>query len=105
MNNRCTHCSGTLILSQDRSKWICEYCDSEFAVNSQSNINAVHSEPTNARSYYIGSVKVTQEALQRINTYLSANQKLDAVKFIREFSGLGLKEAVSWLDDYQKNSF
>ena len=103
MENRCAHCNGTLILSSDRSKWICEYCDSEFAVNSQTNMNSTYGKQDTSSAYCIGSVKVTNEALQKINAYLSANQKLNAIKFVREFSGVGIAEAVAWVDNYQKS--
>lgn len=102
MENRCAHCNGTLVLSVDHTKWVCEYCDSEFAVNDQSAVKSTYKAQYISNSLRVGSTIVTQEALQKINAYLSANQKLNAIKFVREFSGVGLAEAVAWIDNYQK---
>lgn len=102
MDQRCTHCNGTLVLSADRRRWICEYCDSEFAVKTTAPVPQTSQGRGSANVCYIGPVKATPEAIRKINLYLSANQKLAAIKFVREYSGLGLPEAMAWIDNYRK---
>ena len=54
-----------------------------------------------SNSYYIGNVKITQDTLNRINTLMASNQKLEAIKYVREISGLGLADAKKWVENYQ----
>ena len=54
-----------------------------------------------SNSYYIGNVKITQDTLNRINSLMASNQKLEAIKYIREISGLGLADAKKWVENYQ----
>ena len=54
-----------------------------------------------SNSYYIGNVKISQDALNRINTLMASNQKLEAIKYVREISGLGLADAKKWVENYQ----
>lgn len=54
-----------------------------------------------SNSYYIGNVKITQDTLKRINTLMASNQKLEAIKYVREISGLGLADAKKWVENYQ----
>lgn len=104
MDNRCAHCNGTLVLSVDHTKWVCEYCDSEFMVNNQSNASPTCRGQCSSDAHCIDSVKVTKEAIQKINAYLASNQKLNAIKFVREISGLSLADAVAWIDNYKKDN-
>lgn len=54
-----------------------------------------------SNSYYIGNVKITQDTLKKINTLMASNQKLEAIKYVREISGLGLADAKKWVENYQ----
>ena len=97
MINRCANCNGTLILSSDHSKWICEYCDSEFAISSVSGKQDTSDDT-------VGSEKLSSEALQKIKAYLSAGQKLNAIKYIKEICNMSLAEALAFVDKYNKNN-
>lgn len=54
-----------------------------------------------SNSYYIGNVKVSQENLNKINMLMASNQKLEAIKYVREISGLGLADAKKWVENYK----
>lgn len=54
-----------------------------------------------SNSYYIGNVKITQDTLNKINTLMASSQKLEAIKYVREISGLGLADAKKWVENYQ----
>jgi TPR repeat protein len=54
-----------------------------------------------SNSYYIGNIKVSQDTLNKINKLMASNQKLEAIKYVREISGLGLADAKKWVENYQ----
>lgn len=51
---------------------------------------------------YIGSVKVSPDTIAKIDLYMANNQKLDAIKFVREITGMGLADAKTWVENYKK---
>lgn len=51
-------------------------------------------------TFYIGSVKVSEASIHNINAMMAANRKLDAIKYVRETSGLGLADAKMWVENY-----
>ena len=54
-----------------------------------------------SNSYYIGNVKIPQDTLNKINALMASNQKLEAIKYVREISGFGLADAKKWVENYQ----
>lgn len=101
MEKRCSNCNGSLKLSADKTKWICDFCESEFCIDSEIKANATTTEQSSLDTCYIGSVKVSKESIQKIDTYMATNQKLNAIKFVREISGLGLADAKTWVENYK----
>lgn len=101
MEKRCSNCNGTLKLSPDKTKWVCDFCESEFWVEKDFKANYVSTEHNSPNTYYIGSVKVEKECILKIENYISTNQKISAIKYVREISGLGLAEAKTWVDNYK----
>lgn len=101
MEKRCSNCNGTLKLSSDKTKWVCEFCESEFWIEKSTEENFISMEQGSSETYYIGSVKVEKECILKIDSYTSTNQKINAIKYVREISGLGLAEAKTWVDNYK----
>lgn len=52
-------------------------------------------------AYYIGNVQITQETLNKINALMDSDQKLAAIKYVREISGLGLADTKTWVENYK----
>ena len=100
MEKRCSNCNGSLKLSADKTKWICDFCESEFWIEESAKPNFA-AEQNSSATYYIGTVKVSKESIQKIDTYMETNQKLNAIKFVREISGLGLADAKTWVESYK----
>lgn len=101
MEKRCSNCNGTLKLSSDKTKWVCDFCESEFWIEKDTKVNAVSMEQGSSETYYIGSVNVEKECILKIDSYMSTNQKINAIKYVREISGLGLAEAKTWVENYK----
>ena len=100
---RCLNCNGTLKLSADRTKWVCDFCESEFYIadeheQAQTEFIEKNSLP---ETYFIGSVEVDKDTIQKINSLVATNQKIEAIKYVREISKAGLAEAKNWVDHYQ----
>lgn len=53
---------------------------------------------------YIGTVKISKSTLQQIENLLSTNQKIKAIKYVREIAGLDLADAKAWCDNYQPHN-
>ena len=100
MEKRCSNCNGSLKLSADKTKWICDFCESEFWIEEGTKPNFA-AEQSSSATCYIGTVKVSKESIQKIDTYMATNQKLNAIKFVREISGLGLADAKTWVESYK----
>ena len=66
----------------------------------QSNENNDTVAKAKSESWYIGSVKVSHESIQKIDRYITNNNKLEAIKYVREISGLGLTDAKNWVENY-----
>lgn len=49
---------------------------------------------------YIGSVKVKPDVIKKVDTWMATNRKLDAIKYVREVTGLGLVDAKTWVENY-----
>lgn len=56
---------------------------------------------TELSAFYIGSVKVSKSTIEKIDGMMANNQKLDAIKYVREISGLGLADAKAWVENYK----
>lgn len=56
-------------------------------------------------SLYIGQTRVTREQLEQVRHYITIGEKLNAIKMIREFSGLGLKDAKDIADHFDTINF
>ncbi len=54
-------------------------------------------------AYYIGSTPVSENTMQEIKFLITRNRKLDAIKLVREATGMGLPEAKNWVDNYNTN--
>ena len=52
-------------------------------------------------TFYIGSVRVSKSSIDKIDDMMANNLKLDAIKYIREISGLGLADAKTWVENYR----
>ena len=52
-------------------------------------------------AFYIGNMKVSKASIEKIDVMMSNNQKLDAIKYVREISGLGLADAKAWVENYK----
>ena len=52
-------------------------------------------------SPYIGNVRVNREAIDEIDKMVANGLKLNAIKYVREITGLGLAEAKEWVDTYK----
>ena len=50
--------------------------------------------------WYIGAVKVSHKDIKTVDTYMSDNRKLDAIRYICKTTGLGLAEAKTWVENY-----
>ena len=50
---------------------------------------------------YIGSVKVSKLSIEKIDSMMANNQKLDAIKYVRDISGLGIVDAKAWVENYK----
>ena len=53
---------------------------------------------------YIGTVKISKSTLQQIEYLLSTNQKIEAIKCVREITELSLADAKAWCDNYQTHN-
>lgn len=51
--------------------------------------------------FYIGSVRVSKDTIEKIDSMMANNLKLNAVKYVREVSGLGLADAKAWVENYK----
>ncbi len=100
MEKRCSNCNGTLKISSDKTKWVCDFCESEFWIEKDFEVNYVAIKETDV-VYYIGSVKVEKECISKVDNYMSNNKKIEAIKYVREVSGLGLAEAKNWVENYK----
>ena len=60
MEKRCSNCNGSLKLSADKTKWICDFCESEFWIEEGAKPNFA-AEQSSSATYYIGTVKVSKE--------------------------------------------
>ena len=56
-------------------------------------------------SLYIGQTRVTREQLEQVRHYITIGEKLNAIKMIREFSSLGLKDAKDIADHFDTINF
>ena len=54
--------------------------------------------------YYIGSVKVTKSVIDTARSMISSGQKLNAIKYVKDITGIGLVEAKNWVDNVDNNS-
>lgn len=98
---RCSNCNGTLKLSPDQTKWICDFCESEFWVEKEFKESVDLEKPVAPTAYYIGSVKVEKDCISKIDAYIAENKKLDAIKYVREITNSGLKDAKDWVENYK----
>ena len=53
------------------------------------------------RAIYIGTVEVSKASIEQIDSMMANNRKLDAIKYVREISGLGLADAKTWVENYK----
>ena len=51
--------------------------------------------------FYIGTAQVSKVAIQKIDSLMASGQKIDAIKFVREASNLGLADAKTWVENYK----
>lgn len=54
---------------------------------------------------YFGQACVTREQFEQVRHYIASGEKLNAIKLIREFSGLGLKDAKDIADHFETINF
>ena len=52
------------------------------------------------RRFFIGSMEISREKMEIIESYVRADQKLEAIKQVRLISGLGLKDAKDYIDNF-----
>ena len=100
MKKRCSNCNGTLKLSSDKTKWICDFCESEFWIEKDSETSFI-AQKSNDAVFYIGTVKVEKECISKVDNFMFNGEKLNAIKYVREVSGLGLAEAKNWVENYK----
>lgn len=50
--------------------------------------------------FYIGITQVSREDICKIESLLKQNEKIEAINLVRNLSGLGLKEAKAFIDNY-----
>ena len=51
--------------------------------------------------FYIGTVQVSKVAIQKIDSLMASGQKIEAIKYVREASNLGLADAKRWVENYK----
>lgn len=56
-------------------------------------------------SLYFGQTRITKDQFEQVHHYMDIGEKLNAIKLIREFSGLGLKEAKDIADNFNSINF
>lgn len=54
--------------------------------------------------YYIGATPVSRQDILNIENFLNNNEKIQAIKLVRELTGLGLAEAKTFIDNYKPNN-
>ena len=54
--------------------------------------------------FYIGATSVSRQDILKIENYLSNNEKIQAIKFVRELTGMGLAEAKEFIDNYNPST-
>jgi len=62
----------------------------------------VETEAEKAKAtYYIGTFQVRWGHIKNIDNKIASGQKIEAIKFVRELTGLGLVEAQKWVENYK----
>ena len=53
-------------------------------------------------NFYIGTVQVNCAIIERIDSMMASGKKLDAIKYVRDVSKLGLADALTWVENYKQ---
>ncbi len=112
---KCTQCGAQIEVDNTQESGTCQYCGRVFITEkaldyydkvlagSISNTEAyVDIEPTNSISgTNIGGIPVTTEIGEKIKRLIESGEVVQAIKEVRETTGLGLKEAKDAVDAYR----
>ena len=73
------------------------------------DIDANHSDAIQGierlMKYRIGSTYVSRQDMLAIENHIKNNEKIQAIKLVRELTGFGLEEAKTFVDNYKINNF
>ena len=92
----CTKCGTQTSKHSDA----CDVCGSLDFCSSPQSQNETETIIVN-ETYYIGATEVTQEQIKSIEELMSLNQKIEAIKMVRDITGLDLVMAKKYVENHQ----
>jgi ribosomal protein L7/L12 len=104
---KCTQCGANIVIDDKKDIGICEHCGMSFIIEKTinnytiNNINIISStqEPTTPKQYIINT-EVDESDMLKIAQLIKANDKISAIKMVRELSGIGLKDARYFVENF-----
>lgn len=97
----CINCGAQIQVDNTLHRGKCEYCGTEYVT--EHAINDYAFKNTAMENVQIGGVVVEKEIGNRIIKLINEKKTVQAIKELREASGLGLKEAKDAVDLYSGN--
>lgn len=94
----CTNCNAQITVDDSKHNGVCEYCGATYITEHAINNYALQN--VDIDTIRIGGVVVSKEIGSRIISFLQSNNQTEAIKILREYAGLSLKEAKDAIDAY-----
>ncbi len=94
----CTNCNAQIVVDDNNTTSVCEYCGATFTTEHAINNYALQN--TDIDTIRIGGVIVSKEIGSKVIALIQNNNQMEAIKVLRESTGIGLREAKNAIDTY-----